>query len=118
MRLEIGSNIDNKRVRLDFRKDNTRAVYMPSYQIKSAKADEFVTKYNKQSSFLKKLTAVFVGAFAILGGYLGAKSERKLYKPLGIILGALSGLGVGAIISKEKRNKLMDKYEVKDISDM
>ena len=50
MRLEIGSNIDNKRVRLDFRKDNTRAVYMPSYQIKTANADEFVTKYNKQSS--------------------------------------------------------------------
>ena len=117
MRLEIGSNIDNKRVRLDFRKDNTRAVYMPSYQIKTANADEFVAKYNKQSSSLKKLTAVLVGGLAILGGILGAKSEKKIWKLFGVIAGALSGLGVGAIISKEKRNKLMDKYEVKDISE-
>ena len=77
MRLEIGSNIDNKRVRLDFRKDNTRAVYMPSYQIKTANADEFVTKYNKQSSSLKKLTAVLVCGLAILGGIFGVKSEKK-----------------------------------------
>lgn len=117
MRLEIGSNIDNKRVRLDFRKDNTRAGYMPSYQIKTAKADEFVAKYNKQSSFLKKMTAVLVGGLAILGGILGAKQEKKMLKPLGVILGALSGLGVGAIISKEKRNNLMDEYEVKDLSE-
>ena len=78
---------------------------------------EFVTKYNKQSSSLKKLTAVLVGGLAILGGIFGVKSEKKIWKPLGVIAGALSGLCVGAIISKEKRNKLMDKYEVKDVSE-
>lgn len=117
MRLEIGTNIDNKRVRLDFRKDNTRAGYMPSYQIKTVNADEFVTKYNNQSSFLKKMTVAFVGLFAMVGGYWGIKSNRNFMKPLGIILGALSGLGIGAMISKKVRNNLMDKYEVKDISE-
>ena len=70
MRLEIGSNIDNKRVRLDFRKDNTRAVYMPSYQIKTANADEFVTKYNKQyfkdryfSYYTSRITFIYQSVF-------------------------------------------------------
>lgn len=48
MRLQIGPNIDNGRVRLDFRKSPDRPQSTPSYEIEQTKADEFVKKYNSQ----------------------------------------------------------------------
>lgn len=112
MRLEIGANIDNKRVRLDFRKGGVQASYMPSYQIQKSKADEFVAKYNEQSSLLKKATFVIVAVMSVFGGIIGSHSKNKLCLPAGIFAGIIAGLGAGAFVSTEKRSKLMDEYEV------
>lgn len=116
MRLEVGPNIDNRTVRLDFRKGEAPAEYMPSYKIKKTKADEFVTKYNKQSSRLKKITNLLVAGLAIIGGIFGAYfKNKKVWLPFGVIAGAAAGLGAGAMVSTNKRNKLMDKYDVRPL---
>ena len=45
MKLMISQNIDNNRVRLDFRKSPDRPKNIPSYEIDSHNADEFVKEY-------------------------------------------------------------------------
>ena len=113
MRLEIGQNIDNTHVRLNFKKGNYRPDYMPSYEIKSSKADEFVAKYNEQSAKLKNVTILSVIISTIFGGMIGANMKGKFWFPAGIISGIFAGFGIGAAISSNKKNKLMDEYGVK-----
>lgn len=113
MRLEIGQNIDNTRVCLNFKKGNSKPDYMPSYEIQKSKADEFVSKYNEQSSKLKKTTLLSVVISALFGGFVGFHANSKFWFPVGIIAGMFSGIGIGAAISSYKKNKLMDEYGVK-----
>lgn len=117
MRLEIGQNIDNKRVRLDFRKDNYSAVYMPSYVISKSKADEFISRYNEQDSILQKVTFCSVIGASSFGGFIASHFNRKkLLIPFGILSGVVAGLGLGAAISADKKDDLMTKYNVKELN--
>lgn len=113
MRLEIGQNIDNTRVCLNFKKGNSKPDYMPSYEIQKSKADEFVSKYNEQSSKLKKTTLLSVVISTLFGGFVGFHANSKFWFPVGIIAGMFSGIGIGAAIASYKKNKLMDEYGVK-----
>ncbi len=116
MRLQIGPSIDNNRVRLDFRRSPDRPENTPSYQIESSKANEFVKIYNSQSKTLNKFT---VGSATILSGMglaYGIKKKSILASVLGVFIGLLAGLGIGAGIASRKNSNLMDKYDVKEIS--
>ena len=116
MRLQIGPNIDNGRVRLDFRKSPDRPQSTPSYEIEQTKADEFVKKYNSQEKKLFNMTMIFVAAFSKLGWITSIYKRSILWGILGIPGGVIAGLGVGAMISSNKKNNLMDKYNVKEVT--
>ncbi len=118
MKLQIGPNLENGRVRLDYKSSPNKPSRVPSYTIAENKADEFVSKYNFQVDDLHKLTtACTVGGG--LGGWLvaikkaasGSKSQF-FATVLGLPIGILAGTLVSAIISYEKKNNLMDKYGV------
>ena len=113
MRLEVGQNIDNTHVRLNFRKGSYQPDYMPSYAIKTSKADEFVSKFNEQSSNLKKVTVLSVIISSLFVGIIGSNMKGKFWMPIGILSGIFAGFGIGAAISSNKKNKLMDEYGVK-----
>jgi len=117
MKLEIGQNIDNTRVRLNFRKGDYQPEYMPSYEIQASKADEFVSRYNEQSSKLKKVTLLSVIISTLFGGTIGASLKGKFWFPAGLLTGIFTGLGIGAAISSNKKNKLMDEYGVKQFKE-
>lgn len=115
MRLQIGPNIDNGRVRLDFRKSPDRPQSTPSYEIEQTKADEFV----KNTIHKKKIVQYdydFVAAFSMLGWITSIYKRSILWGILGIPGGVIAGLGVGAMISSNKKNNLMDKYNVKEVT--
>lgn len=116
MRLQVGPKIENNQVRLDFKQSPGKPDNMPSYQINADKADEFVNKYNDQSKSLLKLT-VFT---SILGGIIGLVAGLKtkastIKKLLGLAGGALAGFGTGVGISVYNKNRLMKKYDIKEI---
>ena len=116
MRLQVGPKIDNNQVRLDFKQSPGKPDNMPSYQIAADKADEFVNKYNDQSKSLLKLTVMT----SILGGIIGLVAAlkiktSKLKTVLGIAGGALAGFGAGVGISSYNKNRLMKKYDIKEI---
>lgn len=116
MRLQIGPSIDNNKVRLDFRKSPDRPQNPPSYQIDSSRADEFVNRYNLQAKNLNQLTMIAVSVFALFGFLSGMVKRSILGSVLGMIGGILTGLGAGVAYSSYQKNKLMDKYDVKEIS--
>jgi Na+/glutamate symporter len=115
MRLQVGAGISNNNVRLDFRKSSDKPNNAPSYIIEKNKADEFVKKFNKQEQNLLKLTTITATAFAV-AGWLASLKKRSWKVAMTVIpTSFLVGLGVGASISSYKKNKLMDKYNVKEM---
>ncbi len=116
MRLQIGPSIDNNKVRLDFRKSPDRPDNPPSYQIDSTKADEFVNRYNSQSKNLNKFTLITVSVLTVLGFAAGMLKRSIVGSFAGIAGGILAGLSLGAAYSSYRKNSLMDKYDVKEIS--
>lgn len=118
MKLKIGPNIDENRVRLDFKSSPDRPKNTPSYIIHSDKADEFVKKYNKQDKELK--AATFVAALSCgFGAFLSAKEHKNLiaknrFLPagIGVIAGGLVGVLISSVVSYKMKNDLMDKYKV------
>lgn len=119
MKLMISQNIDNNRVRLDFRKSPDRPKNIPSYEIDSRNADEFVKEYNSQVEKIHKITNRTIGISAIAGVLLGGKvyksaTKQKLLKGLSVLAaGVISGSVISAAIASNMKNKLMDKYHVK-----
>lgn len=119
MKLMISQNIDNNRVRLDFRKSPDRPKNIPSYEIDSHNADEFVKEYNLQVEKIHKITNGTIGASGIAGGLLGIKvyksaAKHKLLKGLSTLAaGVISGSVISAAIASNMKNKLMDKYHVR-----
>ena len=116
MRLQISQNIDNNRVRLDFRNSPDKPKNTPSYQIEKSKADEFVRKYNSQE---KKLLNITMGLSSFLGGIgatLAIIKHSWKWALFGIPTGALTGWGLGTMFSSLKKNDLMDKYNVNEYS--
>jgi hypothetical protein len=121
MRLQISTVIDNKHVRLDFRKSPDRPENMPSYKIENAKADEFVLKYNKLSDKLTKASNTVI-VFSVIAGAIAAgktlmsQHTHKYLKALGAFVGITGSVtGVTALVSSKIKNNLMDKYNVKEI---
>lgn len=112
MELTIGQNLSNNKVKLEYTQKGKITPYMPTYKINTEKADEFVKKYNSQTSNLNKLTAglIIIGSFL---GYKSAPTENKIVKfilgaPIGFVIGSISG----TLLSLEHKNKLMSKYNV------
>ena len=91
MKLQIGSNLGNNKIRLDFRQSPGKPDNAPNYQIDVQKADEFVKKYNKQSKTLLNFTVLTSAA------------------------GALAGFCAGTAFSASKKNSLMKQYNIKEI---
>lgn len=118
MKLKIGPNIDENRVRLDFKSTPDKPKNTPSYIILSDKADEFVKKYNKQDKKLK--AATFIAAFSCgFGAFLTAKEHKNLVAKnkffpagIGVIVGGFVGALISSVVSYKMKNDLMDKYKV------
>jgi hypothetical protein len=123
MRLQISTVIDNKHVRLDFRKSPDRPENMPSYKIENAKADEFVLKYNELSEKLTKRSNTVIVFSAIAGALASGKilmgqHTHKYLKAIGALIGTTGiATGITAAISSKIKNNLMDKYNVKEIKE-
>ena len=116
MKLQVGPNIDNTMVRLDFRKSPDKPEYTPSYIIEKSKADEFVKKYNEQETKLFNFTIISSAVFAGLGWLASRHKSNWLWKIFSIPAGIISGATVGAMISSHNKSNLMDKYNVKEMS--
>ncbi|MBD5403249.1 hypothetical protein HDR58_10715 [bacterium] len=118
MKLMIGPNIDNSKVRLDFRKSPDMPENTPSYTIENSKADEFVLKYNSQTEKLNKIAAWIMTGFTLASLLAAIKislsnSKHKLIKIISVSAGSLLSGGIlSVIIASNKNNKLMDKYKV------
>ncbi len=117
MKLQIGPNLENGRVRLDYKSSPNKPSRVPSYTIAENKADEFVSKYNFQADDLHKLTTACILGGGLSGGILAVKNlprgkSQLLATVLGVPTGLLSGALTSAIISYEKKNNLMNKYGV------
>ncbi len=118
MRLRVSQELENNKVRLDYINSPSRPSNTPSYMMNKAKADEFVSKYNKEyeesinTSILSLFTGIFVGLlFAI------RKNTNRIKRSIiGISSGALLGLIFSAAMIRRSKNKLMDEYEVKRIN--
>ncbi len=117
MRLQIGPSIDNNKVRLDFRKSPAKPENIPSYTIEKSKADEFVKKYNSQERTLINLTILSAAICAVLGMFSTSHKNSIIKTILGLTGGTIVGTGIGIAISSYKKNHLMDKYNVNEISD-
>lgn len=119
MQLKIGPEIDDNRVKLDYKPGVNNPAKTPSYIVDKDISDEFVSKYNKQSDNLRKLTTLSVSAGAITGWVISLKNAacngKKLWGtamldiPIGVAVGFLSSV----LVSNIKKNNLMDKYNVK-----
>ncbi len=116
MRLQVGPNLGNNKVRLDFKQSPGKPDNTPSYEIEQTKADEFVSKYNDQSKFLLKATIAssIIGALIGLGISLKINAS-KLKSILGTIGGTLAGFGIGVGVSSYKKNSIMKEYDIKEI---
>ena len=114
MRLQIGQNIDNSRVRLDFRNSPDKPKNTPSYQIEKSKADEFVRKYNSQEKKLFNFTMITSSLLGGVGAIIAIVKHSIKYALIGIPLGVLAGWIIGTSVSSHKKNDLMDKYNVKE----
>lgn len=119
MKLQIGPNLENGRVRLDYKSSPEKPSNAPSYTIPKENADEFINQYNLQSKKLHKLTTACTIAGGISGWAISIKNtaeknKRHLFATIfGIPAGLLTGALVSSIISYEKKDSLMDKYNVK-----
>ncbi len=115
MQLRVSKNLDNNRVRLDFKKSPSTPDRAPGYEIDKAKADEFVKKYNAQSVKLATTTQVITNLGG-LAGCLAGLYKRSVKLMLG---GTLSGWAVGFLAATaytfNKKNALMKEYNVKEI---
>lgn len=122
MKLMISQNIDNNRVRLDFRKGPDRPKNLPSYEIASHNADEFVKEYNSQTEKIHKITGGMISATSIVGGLAGIKiyksaGKHKFLKGISTLAaGVISGAIISASVASDMKNKLMDKYHVRILS--
>ena len=116
MRLQIGQNIDNSRVRLDFRNSPDKPKNTPSYQIEKSKADEFVRKYNSQEKKLFNFTMITSSLLGGVGAIIAIVKHSIKHALIGIPLGVLAGWIIGTSVSSHKKNDLMDKYNVKEYS--
>lgn len=114
MRLQIGQNIDNSRVRLDFRNSPDKPKNTPSYQIEKSKADEFVRKYNSQEKKLFNFTMITSSLLGGVGAIIAIVKHSIKHALIGIPLGVLAGWIIGTSVSSHKKNDLMDKYNVKE----
>lgn len=116
MRLQIGQNIDDSRVRLDFRNSPDKPKNTPSYQIEKSKADEFVRKYNSQEKKLFNFTMITSSLLGGVGAIIAIVKHSIKHALIGIPLGVLAGWIIGTSVSSHKKNDLMDKYNVKEYS--
>ena len=116
MHLQVGQNIDGNKVRLDFSKSPSNPSNSPSYVIEKDKADEFVSKYNKQENKLSRNINLAVATFALVGWGVSIWKKSLKMALLWVPAGILAGLGLGALISARKKNNLMDKYQVREYS--
>lgn len=115
MKLIIGPNLIDNKVRLDFKASPENPKRIPSYTIQEDKADEFVKEYNTQAETLKKDAKIYTGIGGVLGGILALISSTKhkiFHSTLGLLIGITAGGLLSAIVSYEKKNNLMDKYNV------
>ncbi|MCM1339236.1 MAG: hypothetical protein NC191_06160 [Muribaculaceae bacterium] len=115
MQLKVSQNLDNNRVRLDFKKSPSTPDRAPSYEIDKSKADEFVKRYNTQGVKLATTTQVVTNIGGLLGCLVGFhKRSVKL-----MIGGTLAGWALGFLAATgytvRKKNSLMKKYNVKEI---
>lgn len=115
MKLQIGSNLGNNKIRLDFRQSPGKPDNAPNYQIDVQKADEFVKKYNKQSKTLLNFTVLTSAAGALAGFFAAIKAKSPIKVMLSIFIGTLAGLCAGTAFSASKKNSLMKQYNIKEI---
>ena len=74
-------------------------------------------RIRKVMAKLKKVTLLSVIISTIFGGIIGSSLKGKFWLPTGIITGIMAGFGIGAAISSNTKNKLMDEYGVKQFQE-
>jgi uncharacterized membrane protein YsdA (DUF1294 family) len=116
MRIQVSQNIDNNRVRLDFRNSPDKPKNTPSYEIEKSKADEFVRKYNSQEKKLFNFTILTSSVLGGIGAIIAMVKHSFKHALFGIPIGILTGWGIGTSFSSHKKNNLMDEYDVKEYS--
>ena len=114
MQITLGAELPNNKIRLNYVQSPHKPSNTPVYSINRDKADEFIQKYNNQSSNLNKF-GIFMTTFGALGGYryVGKNTFSRLLK--GVPLGGLAGFFTGAAIARFQKDKLMEKYGVEQL---
>ena len=112
MKIEFSRNINAQTALLKYTSDRNYFSSPLSYSVASDKADEFVGKYNKQTSVLSKF-CTFSTLGCALAGWLGTSKKSKLVKPiLNSIAGSLIGFILSSYFAYKLNVRLMDKYDV------
>lgn len=111
MQITLGAELPDNKIRLNYVQSPHKPSNLPIYSINRNKADEFVRKYNTQSSNLNKL-GIGLTVLGALGGYhfIGKNFFSKIIK--GVPIGAIAGFLTGAAISRFQKNRLMEEYGV------
>lgn len=114
MKIVASRNINNRTTLLKYSSDNDIFCNSMSYSIPSDRADEFVSKYNKQTSALSKCCAFTTIASAIAGWFCSSKKSKIIKPILNSSLSALGGFILSAYLAYNLNNKLMDEYNVQE----
>ena len=113
MKIFACGNIDNNTV-LEYKSPSNYGFKSScSFSIQSDKADEFVSRYNKQSEMMSKCCAIFSGIGFLIGLCSGKKIVSSIVKA---ILGAFGGFIGSSFIAYKYNEKLMKKYDVKGVN--
>lgn len=111
MRLCVFQNLGNNKTRLEYISSKSTPYNTPGYVINSDCADEFVSKYNKTSDNLTKLTAGLTVTGALYGWLSCAKKASVTALKRGVIAG-MSGFLFSSFVSYGIKDRIMNKYNV------
>ena len=113
MKIVECNNINSKTVLLQYTSDKQKSASSKSYSISSDKADEFVTKYNRQAKVLANVTAATTITGALCGWLSAMPNPKIISSAIRIGCGAAAGFLLSTYGAYKFNDKLMDKYQVK-----
>ena len=114
MKIIASRNINNRTTLLEYTQDKELFSSPLSYSVPSDKADEFVSRYNKQTNTLSKCCA-FTTIASALACWFSTSKKSKILKPIiNSAAGALAGFILSSYFAYTLNNKLMEEYNVNE----